>query len=146
MSETDEISRMIDKEPEPSEEDLLYHMCMEAQIAWKEIRFFVEDHYNFEPNIVYWGKKIGWGIKYQRSGRTLVSFYPEKDCFATLLTLGKKEVEVFESIRKEINPAFVNVFDNTKQLHDGRWIWLRVYTIKDTSDIKRLITIKKKPK
>ncbi len=121
-------------------------MPKEAQAAWLDMRSFVEENYNFEPNIVYWGKKIGWGLKYQRSGRTLVSFYPEKDCFATLLILGKKEVEAFELMKKEFSPSIVDVFENTEQLHDGRWLWLRVSKIAETPDIKRLITIKKKPK
>ncbi|MHA1922561.1 MAG: DUF3788 family protein [Candidatus Heimdallarchaeota archaeon] len=146
MSTKEEFTRMIEKEPEPSDNDLLNHMSKEAQAAWLDIRSFVEENYTFEPNIVYWEKKIGWGLKYQRSGRTLVSFYPEKNCFAVLLTLGKKEVEAFELIKNEFTPYIVDVFENTKQLHDGRWLWLRVSKITETPDIKRLIIIKKKPK
>ncbi|MHA1367639.1 MAG: DUF3788 family protein, partial [Candidatus Heimdallarchaeota archaeon] len=71
---------------------------------------------------------------------------PEKNCFAVLLTLGKKEVEAFELIKNEFTPYIVDVFENTKQLHDGRWLWLRVSKITETPDIKRLIIIKKKPK
>jgi len=146
LSTKKEFTRLFEKEPEPSDIDLLNHMPKETQIAWLEMRSFVEGNYNFEPNIVYWGKKIGWGLKYQRSGRTLVSFYPEKDCFATLLTLGKKEVEAFKLIREELSPNVVDVFENTEQLHDGRWLWLKVSKISETPDIKRLITIKKRPK
>ena len=146
MSTNEEFTRMIEKEPEPSDIDLLNHMPKEAQEAWLAMRSFVEENYLFEPNIVYWGKKIGWGLKYQRSGRTLVSFYPEKNCFAVLLTLGKKEVEAFELIKNEFTPYIVDVFENTKQLHDGRWLWLKVTKISETPDIKRLITIKKRPK
>ncbi|MHA1126665.1 MAG: DUF3788 family protein [Candidatus Heimdallarchaeota archaeon] len=146
MSTNEEFTRMIEKEPEPSDNDLLNYMSKDAQIAWIEMRSFVEENYNFEPNIVYWGTKIGWGLKYQRSGRTLVSFYPEKNCFVTLLTLGKKEVEAFELIKEEFNANIVDVFENTKQLHDGRWLWLRVSKLEETPDIKKLIIIKKKPR
>ena len=146
LSTNEEFTRMVEKEPEPSDIDLLNYMPKETQEAWLDMRSFVEENYIFEPNIVYWGKKIGWGLKYQRSGRTLVSFYPEKNCFTVLLTFGKKEVEAFELIKKEFTPYIVDVFENTKQLHDGRWLWLKVTKISETPDIKRLITIKKKPK
>ncbi len=146
MSDNEEYSRMIEKEIVPTEEDMLEYMSKNARAAWLDIKDFLAENYDFEPIVDFGGKKYGWGIKYRRSGKTLVSFLPEKNSFTTLLTLGKKEVEAVELIKKELTPYIREIFDNTKQYHDGRWLWLRVSKLEETSEIKRLITIKKKPR
>jgi len=117
MSDNEEYLRMIEKEIVPTEENMLEYMSKDAQVAWVDIKDFLTENYNFEPIIDFGGTKYGWGIKYRRSGKTLVSFYPEKNSFTTLLTLGKKEVEAVELIKKELTPNIREIFDSTKQYH-----------------------------
>jgi len=38
------------------------------------------------------------------------------------------------------------LIENTKQLHDGRWLWIRLLTASDADDVKKLLPIKRKPK
>jgi hypothetical protein len=33
-----------------------------------------------------------------------------------------------------------------EQLHDGRWLWIRVKTTSDIEDVKELLQVKRKPR
>ena len=59
---------------------------------------------------------------------------------------GKKESEKALSIRDALSSKIHKLFESTEQLHDGRWLWIRLLTTSDTDDIKRILQIKRKPK
>ena len=73
-------------------------------------------------------------------------FFPEKGAYSILIILGKKEVEEVNLMKNKLNLQVKSVFDNTKQLHDGRWLWVRVLTKSDIDSFKVLLSAKIKPK
>ncbi|MHA2226712.1 MAG: DUF3788 domain-containing protein [Candidatus Hodarchaeales archaeon] len=143
---SEDFPRMKDKAHKPSEEEMISYIGKQAEMAWMELRQFLNDHYDFSPEVIYYGAKYGWTKRYRKSGKTLCSFFPEKGGFTTLITLGKKEVEKLESIQDDLSPSIKQLFDNTQQLHDGRWLWIRISSSNEINDIKKLIQIKRKPK
>lgn len=147
MSDMDQnFHRMLDKAHEPSNEEIIDFIGEKAEEAWLDIRRYIEDHYDFIPETTFYGIKYGWTIRYRKSGKTLCSLFPEKGGFTVLITLGKKESEKTLSIQDELSAKIRSLFKETKQLRDGRWLWIRMLTINDTDDVKKLIQIKRKPK
>ncbi len=63
-----------------------------------------------------------------------------------LVILGKKEVEKALPKLGELTPGAREVFENTEQLHDGRWLWIRVFNADDVNSVKLLLNAKRKPK
>ena len=110
------------------------------------MRKYLEENYDFAPELVYYGKKYGWTIRYRKSGKTLCSLFPEKDAFTVLVVLGMKEVEKTHSMIDKLNSEVRSIFENTEQLRDGRWLWIRVLTNDDIESIKLLLNTKRKPK
>ncbi|MHA2273843.1 MAG: DUF3788 domain-containing protein [Candidatus Hodarchaeales archaeon] len=106
---------------------------------------FGEIFYN-RLTTVFYGAKYGWTIRYRKSGKTLCSFFPEKGGFTALITLGKNEAQKALAIREELSSPTREHLEGTKQLHDGRWLWIRLLTTRDTEDIKKLLQIKRRPK
>ena len=141
-----DFRRMTDETRKPTEEDVEGLLGERAREAWSEIRRFIEDHYDVVPETVFYGAKYGWTIRYRKSGKTLCSLFPEKGGFTVLIVLGKKESEKALSIRDEMSSKIHKLLGDTKQLHDGRWLWIRLLTTKDTDDVKKLLQIKRKPK
>lgn len=141
-----DFSRLMDKTNKPTEHQILRVLGEQAQDAWLDITTFIEDHYDFEPETVFYGTKYGWTIRYRRSGSTLCSLFPEKGGFTVLITLGKKESEKVLSILDDLSSKTRKIIKEAKQLRDGRWLWIRLRTITDTDDIKKLIQVKKRPK
>ena len=143
---SEEFPRMMDKAREPTEEEMMSYVGERAEEAWTELRQFIEDNYDFMPETVFYGAKYGWTVRYRRSGKTLCSLFPEKGGFTVLVVLGRKEAKKALSMRDELNPRVKNLLGNTEQLHDGRWLWIRISTINDVDDVKKLLQTKRKPK
>jgi len=137
---------MTDKARKPTEEEIISFIGEPAKEAWREIRQFLEDHYDLEPETLFYGAKYGWTIRYRKGGKTLCSLFPEKGGFTVLITLGRRESEKALSIRDELSSKIRKLLGDTKQLHDGRWLWIRLLTASDTEDVKKLLQIKRKPK
>jgi len=143
---SEEFPRMMDKAREPTEEEMMSFVGERAKAAWTELRQFIEDNYDFVPETVFDGAKYGWTVRYRRSGKTLCSLFPEKGGFTVLVVLGRKEAKTALSMRDELNSRVNELLGNTEQLHDGRWLWIRMLAMNDVDDVKKLLQMKRKPK
>jgi len=141
-----DFRRMIDKTHKPTEEEMESFIEEQAREPWLEIRRFIEDRYDLTPEIIFYGTKYGWTVRYRKNGKTLCSLFPEKGEFTILIVLGKKESKKALSMRDELSSKIQKILRDMEQLHDGRWLWIRLLTTKDTDDIKKLLQIKRKPK
>ena len=137
--------RLLNKGNKPSKDEIEKNIG-ERLSHWLEIHQYIEKNYDFTQELVFFTKKYGWAVRYRRQGRTMAYFFPEQGAFSVLLILGKKEAEVANLFKAKLNKEVQTVFDNTEQLHDGRWVWIRVLTTSDIDDIKRLLPLKRKPK
>ncbi len=46
----------------------------------------------------------------------------------------------------ELSTNLRTQFNNTEQLHDGRWLWIRISSPASLADIKKILQMKRKPK
>jgi hypothetical protein len=141
-----EYERMLDKDYKPSEKEILDYLGGKAGEAWVDIVSFLRTAYDFSPELDYGGTKYGWSIRYRKGGKSLCTFYPERGAFTVLVVLGKKEVEQVEEHMNEFSIRFVDSFKSAKEFHDGRWLWIRILDNSGVEDIRRLLTIKRRPK
>ena len=135
--------RMSDKVNTPTDKEIL--KTIGDTVCWLELRQYLETSYDYAPELVNYGKH-GWTIRYRKSGKTLCSLFPEKSAFTVLIVLGKKEAEKALSTIDQFNTNVRKLFDETDQLHDGRWLWIRVHKQSDINSVKELLKIKRKPK
>ncbi len=138
--------RLLEKDHKPSEANILIKLRDTAKVAWNDLQQFLKTYYDFTPETVFYGSNYGWSVRYRRSGKTLCSLFPEEGAFTVLVILGRKEAETVILTLNEFSTSIQQIIMNTGQLHDGRWLWVRVLTITDINDVKKLIKIKKKPK
>lgn len=133
-----------DLDREPTEEEMVGFLGRQAGKIWKQIAHYMRENYDFEPVREKGG--LDATIRYRKSGKTLLTFYPKKNEVTVLIILGKNEVEKFESSRGEFSTEIVKLFTSTKQYHDGRWLHIKVPPFDNVEDIKKLLEIKKLPK
>ena len=131
-------------EREPTEEEMVRFLGRRAGNMWKQIAHYMRDNYDFDPV----REKVGLDstIRYRKSGKTLLTFYPKNNELTVLIIFGKQEVEKFTSSKNEFSPNILKLFENTKQYHDGRWLHIKVPPFENLEDIKKLLRIKKQPK
>ncbi len=135
--------RMLDKDHQPTDREILKTIGNTA--LWLELKQYLESSYDFTPELVNYGKH-GWTIRYRKSGKTLCSLFPEKAAFTALVVLGNKEAEKALSMMDQLNASVRKLLDDAEQLHDGRWLWIRVRKQSDIDSIKELLKLKRKPK
>jgi hypothetical protein len=147
MIEKNKHQRMLDRSQEPSETDIFSFISDADTIAaWKQLTEYLETHYDLLIETIYYGDNYGWLLRYRKSGRTIVSLFPERHSFSFLIVYGKKEINKFLAQESDFLQAIVDVFRNTKKLHDGKWLWIQVTNSTYLEDLKKLIAIKRKPK
>ncbi len=129
----------------PVEKEMVDFIGEPAKGAWVKLRRFLKENYDIVPEMIF-SKKHGWDVRYRKSGKTLVTLTPEKGAVRILLVLGRDESEKALSMRNELSPNIYRLIENTKQLHDGRWLWIRLLKTEDAEDIEKLLPIKRKLK
>ncbi|MFQ5761995.1 MAG: DUF3788 domain-containing protein [Candidatus Bathyarchaeia archaeon] len=140
------LRRITDKTHKPTEDEIISFIGARAKGAWLEIRHFLEDRYDLVPETVFYGAKYGWTIRYRKGGKTLCSLFPEEGGFTVLIVLGKEESEKTLSMYDELSSKVRRLLADARQLHDGRWLWIRLLTTSDAEDVKKLLQVKRKPK
>jgi hypothetical protein len=137
--------RMLDKTHQPTEAQILETIGQTA--AWLDLRQYIETRYgDWKPELKFFAKQYGWTIRYRKSGKTLCSLFPERGAFSVLIVLGKKEAEKALAMASEFGANARAVLEGTEQLHDGRWLWVRVLDLDGAEDVKRLLRAKRKPR
>jgi hypothetical protein len=137
--------RMLDKAHQPSEVEILETIGQTA--AWLDLRQYINTRYgDWTPELKFFAKQYGWTIRYRKSGKTLCYLFPETGAFSVLVVLGKKEAEKALTMADKLGPNARAVLEGTEQLHDGRWLWIRVLDVDDAEDVKRLLRAKRKPR
>lgn len=138
--------RMYDRARNPSTADFISFIAeVNAISVWKQLQDFLETDYELSKENLYYGDKYGWLVRYRKGKRTIVSLFPEKGSFSFLIVYGKKEIDVFQSRKREFSPLIIKIFDKTEKLHDGKWLWIRIKDSSLLDDLKRLVIIKQRP-
>ena len=137
--------RMLDKGKKPRKEEVEKTIGKRLSL-WLDIHKFIDENYDFTQELVFFTKKYGWAIRYKRKGRTMSYFFPEEEAYSALIILGRNEFEEVTLIKDKLNEEVKAIFDSTEQLHDGRWLWIRILTKSDVESLKVLLRSKQKPK
>lgn len=95
-----------------------------------------------------WNKAFGdwvYEYKYRRGGKTLCTFYVKQGTIDILIIYGKAECEKFDILRNTVSESLQSIFNSTKILHDGKWLWIPIDERLCNDDIITMLKIKRKP-
>ena len=137
------IGIFIDKAHQPTTTEV-FEALDTKRALWEGLTQFIADHYPIPGEWNFGGKNYGWNLWYRKSGKTLVMLYPQKGYFVAQIVLGKDQVE--QALTLKLGKNVGTVLTETPQLHDGRWLFIKVKTAKDVKDIQQLLPIKRRPR
>jgi hypothetical protein len=135
------IGLFADKEYQSTETAVLAALGAKRAL-WEELTQFVADNYPIPGEWNFGGKNYGWNLWYRKSGKTLVTLYPQDRYFVAQIVLGKDQVE--QALALKLGKNVGTVLTETPQLHDGRWLFIKVKTKRDAADIRQLLQIKRR--
>ena len=136
------VGCFIEKDHPPSEEELRAALGIQY-VLWEQLQQFILDTYQLPGEISFGGKKYGWNLWYRKSGKSLVSLYPQQDYLVAQVVLGKDQVE--QVLQLELGEDVGRLLRETPQLHDGCWLFIPVRSSQDAADVQRLLLVKKRP-
>ena len=136
------IGLFTDKEYQPTETAVLEALGAKRPL-WEELTHFIADNYPIPGEWNFGGKNYGWNLWYRKSGKTLVTLFPQDRYFVAQIVLGKDQVEPALALKlgKNVGTALAE----TPQLHDGRWLFIKVKTKRDVTDVQQLLQVKRRP-
>lgn len=121
-----------------------------AAPLWDELEHFLGETYHVPSKTTYsrCSAQPGWNVKYQKSGKSLCTMYPMEDFFIVLVVIGIKEEAETEAALAlgQFTPYLQELYGKTSFSCGGRWLMIRVTDEAVLEDVKRLISIRVKPK
>jgi hypothetical protein len=136
------IGCFLDKSHMPSPEDLQAALGPGFSL-WERLLLFIESNYQMPGELSFGGKKYGWNLWYRKSGKSLVSLFPQEGGFVAQVVLGKDQVEKALSLTLGVKVG--KMVRDTPQIHDGKWLFIPVTAQEDVQDVEQLLLIKKRP-
>jgi uncharacterized protein YdeI (YjbR/CyaY-like superfamily) len=142
-SSTMPIGLFLDRDFQPTE-IAVFEALGAKRPLWEELTGFIAANYPVPGEWNFGGKNYGWNLWYRKSGTTLVTLYPQDRYFVAQIVLGRDQVE--QALALKLGANVGTVLTETPQLHDGRWLFIKVKTKRDVADIQQLLQIKRRPR
>ena len=137
------IGLFTDKAHQPTAAEV-FEALGSKQPLWEGLTQFIAGNYPIPGEWNFGGKNYGWNLWYRKSRKTLVTLYPQKGHFVAQIVLGRDQVE--QALNLKLGKNVGTVLTETPQLHDGRWLFIKVKTAKDVKDIQQLLQVKRRPR
>jgi hypothetical protein len=137
------IGAFLDKQHTPTQDEIRAVLAS-AFSLWERLVQFIAESYGLRGELTYGGKKYGWNLWYRKSGKALASLYPQQGYFVAQVVLGRQQVE--QAYQMPLAANVRSVLENTPQFHDGRWLFIKVISEEDVTDIQQLLMVKKRPR
>jgi len=121
----------------------------EAKERWLSTISYIERAYQTKPKLFYsaCGMKPGWNVKYQKSGQSFGTLYPEKDSFSVFIVISYKLEPSMEYVLPSLSGETAELY---RQAGDymklGKWMMFRIGSDLLLEDYKKILTVKLPPK
>ncbi len=136
------IGIFLDKAHQPTAREIA-QVLGARKLLWERLTRFIMGTYQMPGELTFGGKKYGWNFWYRKGGKALVSLYPQQGYFVAQVVLGGEQAE--QALALKLGKKVRTYLEQAPQLHDGRWLFVKVRTEKDVKDIEQLLLIKKRP-
>lgn len=129
----------------PTAEEIKELLGEQKYKVWVAYCDLVDSMYDMDAIWNKASKEWKYEYKYRRGGKTLCTWYLNKDRLGLLIIFGQKEREIFENDRANYSYAVLQIFDNSTTYHDGKWMMFEPDNTDNIDDFKKLLCIKRRP-
>ena len=135
---------ILDGSYTPSFGEICEYVNQSARELWKEINSFIQQKYKVVPKVAYskCAGKPGWNVKYQKSGKSLCTLYPEKDGFVALVVVKLDLVAVIEGMQGDFKVEVLEIVRSAKPFNGTLWLMINVDNQDVLDNVKQLLLLK----
>jgi hypothetical protein len=128
-----------DRSQTPSEDEVITSLS-KSRALWDDIVLFIESNYRTKKSYKFYGRNYGWALQFSKSGKALVSLYPGQGEFVAQIILNKEQWE--EALSLQMGEETRGLINSTPEIHEGKWIFIKINLKIDAEDAKKLISIR----
>ncbi len=129
---------------EPSFEQICGYISGPAAALWRDLNDHIQSKWNASPKITFstCSGKPGWNVKYQKSGKSLCTLYPEPQGFVALVVIKLELVDEVMARESEFTPYLIDLVANGKPYIGTLWLMIQVADQRILHDVKLLLDMK----
>jgi hypothetical protein len=132
-------------EKQPTMEQISEYIGGSAAQLWDSLMDYMDKAYKAKPKMTYssCSGKPGWNIKFQKSGQSFGTLYPEQGSFSVLLVISYKLDPLMEAILPMLTPETAELYRNAGDyMKMGKWIMFRISDEPGVQDYKKICEVK----
>ena len=144
-----EWNTLFPSEHQPTYENIEEYIGGTGRGLWNSFFEYMEKAYKAKPKMTYsvCSGKPGWNVKFQKSGQSFGTLYPEENGFSVFFVISYKLAPAAEDVLPSLSRKFQELYQSAGDfMKMGRYMMLRIETELDLEDYKRLCEVKLKPK
>ncbi len=133
----------------PTMEEITDYIGGDAKELWLELMQYMESAYGAKPSMSYsvCSGKPGWNIKFQKSGQSFGTLYPEENSFSVFIVISYKLMPRMEDILQKLSGNTAELFRQAGDyMKMGKWMMFRINDKVGLEDYKNLISVKLSPR
>lgn len=116
----------------------------ESKDLWMSLLSFFESK-NIKPKLTYskCGMKPGWNVKFQKSGQSFGTFYPQKNAFDVMIIIGYKLDSEMEMMLPFLSEQAADKYRKAGDyMKMGKWMMLRIDNMQTLDDYFKIAALK----
>ncbi|HYG58816.1 MAG TPA: DUF3788 domain-containing protein [Symbiobacteriaceae bacterium] len=138
------MPKLVVPEPAPTFDEIAGSIAGPARQVWEGLTAYMEQTYGARPKIEYsiCAGKPGWNVKYQKSGKSLCTLYPEPASFTVLVVIGRPVIAQVGAMLHEFTAPVADVYRRCTLYNGTYWLMIPVAEPAAADDVKRLLHLK----
>jgi hypothetical protein len=144
-----EWKQIFPSHQQPSMDEIADYIGGEAKELWESLMKYMDTTYKVKPKLSYsvCAGKPGWNVKFQKSGQSFGTLYPEENAFSVFIVMSYKLDPSMEAILPSLSSGIAELY---RQAGDymklGKWMMFQIKDAAGVEDYKQLVTVKLPPK
>lgn len=133
---------------EPSMDEIADFIGGETKGLWLSLIKYMDSAYHAKPRLSFssCAAKPGWNVKFQKSGQSFGTLYPEKNAFSVMIIISYKLDPLMKAILPDLSPAAAELYNNAGDyMKMGKWIMLQINNPTALEDYKKIMAVKLPP-
>ncbi len=140
-----EWNELFPQEMQPTMEQISEYIGGDAAKLWDSLMDYMGRAYKAKPKMTYSGcsGKPGWNIKFQKSGQSFGTLYPEQGSFSVFLVISYKLDPLMEAILPMLSPEIAELYSKAGDyMKLGKWMMFRISDEAGVQDYKKICEVK----
>jgi len=140
-----EWNEMFPSDRQPTMEQIEDYIGGNGKLLWQSLMDYLDKSYKIKPKLFYsvCAGKPGWNVKFQKSGQSFGTLYPELDSFSVLLVISYKLDPFMDDVLPNLSNDIANLYRKAGDyMKIGKWIMFQIKNRTVLEDYKQLITAK----